>query len=981
MHQERRFPEPKNGPEPLILSQRTLIFDKKMEANGANEELRGVHRGAKHTGSRTRTIGSALVWFIAGILAVRAFAQEIKVDFNANNRPLSEGADPAYISWNTNSIWFSGGDSMTNTFSGVTFIFRRVGATGTGLTTDRYAAGLTTPGWNAKLVSDGITVAPLHITNSVGLSTAPGARIELTISNLAAGPHSLLAWHNTWQNPANYSFCPLNVYLNGTQMITNLPVSNRVTNNADGAYSYVTFVADGVNNTVITYEACTNFNCTDANPCIDGFELDTPDFKFKANKPSPANGDEHVDADATKSVSLSWTKAALAVSNRVYFGTSSNAVYAATPASPELQGDQSATNLLVTNLSTRLIYYWRVDQLDATNGLTKGDLWMFRTRHLAFPGAEGYGRFARGGRGGVVIEVTNTNDSGPGSLRDALEGDYGPRTVVFAISGLISLNSTLTIDSAHPYITVAGQTAPGKGICVKNYVFGMSGARDVIFRFMRIRTGKDTGLTQNASGMSGVDHCIMDHCSISWGIDEEISTRTAKNFTLQRTFIAEALNIAGHQNYPPGTEHGYAASVGGEIGSLHHNLLAHNEGRNWSLAGGLDASGNFAGSLDIFNNVVYNWGGRTTDGGAHRVNFVNNYYKPGAGSTFFYALNAQYDNFPGTQQYYFAGNVMPGYFQTNNETAGREATPGTGSVPTNYSPWVVSAFFPSYATIDEVTNGFKRVVSDVGCTQPLVDDHDVRVIRETVDGTYTYSGTGPYGGRPGMPNTTDDVGGWEDYGNAVRPADWDTDHDGLPDWWETMKGLNPNSPPGDFSDSNADLVGDEYTELERYLNWLAAPHFDCTNGTPVDIDLTQFTRGFTNNSPAYAVFAPVNGTVSLAGGGRTARFTSSVATNGLGSFTFSVADQQGYSMTNTIGLRLMSAIVSVQPPVVGIRNQGGALLLELTGQSGRSLTVQTKTDIGSAWLDWTNLTGSGALQLLPLDGLTNQSPRYFRALQ
>src|SRR6185436_18888778 len=193
--------------------------------------------------------------------------------------------------------------------------------------------------------------------------------------------------------------------------------------------------------------------------------------------------------------------------------------------------------------------------------------------------------------------------------------------------------------------------------------------------------------TQNATGMSGVDHCIMDHCSISWGIDEELSTRTAKNLTFQRCHISEALNIAGHQNYPAGTAHGYAATVSGDIGSLHHNLLAHNEGRNWSLGGGLDASGFFAGRLDIFNNVVYNWGGRTTDGGAHQVNFVGNYYKKGAASSIFVALRAQYDNFPGTQQYYFTNNVMPGYFDYSNQTAGRTAVNGTGTVPTNYSPW------------------------------------------------------------------------------------------------------------------------------------------------------------------------------------------------------------------------------------------------------------------------------------------------------
>jgi len=902
-----------------------------------------------------------------------ALAQETKVDFNANNRPVSEGWDTAYISWNTNSLWFPGGDVISNTFSGVTFTFRRVGPTGTALRPDRYAAGLTTPGWNAKLVSDGIQVEPPHLANSVGVGTAPGARIQLTISGLPAGPHTLLAWHNTWQNPATYTFSPLNVYLNGTQVITNLPVSNRVTNNADAAYSYVEFVSDGFADTVITYEASTNFTVTDCNVCMDGFELDTPNFRFKANTPSPANGDEHVDADATRNVLLSWHGAALAVSHNLYFGTSSNAVKNADTTSSEFTGNQGATNRLMTGLSSLLTYWWRVDEVDNTNGVTRGDLWKFRTRHLAFPGAEGYGRFARGGRGGVVVEVTNLNDSGPGSFRDAIEGNYGPRTVVFNVSGLITLESDLIISGNMPYITVAGQTAPGKGICTRKHQFGMSGPREVICRYIRSRVGDISGETQNGSGMAGADHTIMDHCSISWGIDEEMSTRGARNLTLQRVLISEALNIAGHDKYPPGTKHGYAASIGGDVASFHHNLLAHCEGRNWSLAGGLDASGYFAGRLDIFNNVVYNWGGRTTDGGAHEVNFVNNYYQPGPAISQFKILTAQYENFPGTQQYYFVGNVMPGYYQTNQQESARTYT-GT---PQGYIPWVNAPFFPSHATIDEVTNACKKVLSDVGCNQPQMDEHDARVVRETINGTSTY--TGSTSGVPGLPDSQTDVGGWENYGTLTRAADWDTDHDGLPDWWEHIKGLNPNSLPGDFSDSNGDPDGDEYTNLEDYLNWLAAPHFDCTNGTPLDIDLTQFTRGFTNNSPVYHVSAPTNGTVTLVGGGRTARFTSSVTTNALGSLTFSVTDARGYTMTNIVGLRLISSVGPAQPPVLGIRSQDGALYLELTGEIGRSLTVQSQTNLGGGWLDWTNVTGSDNMQLLPLNELTNQSPRFFRA--
>ena len=547
------------------------------------------------------------------------------------------------------------------------------------------------------------------------------------------------------------------------------------------------------------------------------------------------------------------------VSHDVYFGTIPSAVRNANRASAEFKGNQIAASYLASKLSSMLTYYWRIDEIDSEGNATKGNIWYFHPRHLAFPGAEGYGRFARGGRGGVVVEVTNLNDSGPGSLRDALTGTYGPRTVVFTVSGLITLKSDLTI--SQPYITVAGQTAPGKGICTRGCQFGMSGGRDVIIRYIRSRPGDIAGITLNGSGMAGSDHCIMDHCSISWGIDEEMSTRSSRNVTLQRTLISEALNIAGHKNYPAGTAHGYAASIGGDVGSFHHNLLAHCEGRNWSMAAGLDASGFFAGRLDIFSNVVYNWGHRATDGGAHEVNFVNNYYKPGAATTYFKALNAQYGNFPGTQRYYFAGNVMPGHFDERTQTAGRIATgKNGGSPPANYCPWVDAPFFPSYATIHSAVDAYRIVLSDVGCNQPMIDEHDARVIRETSEGTYTFTGSAPHGGSPGLPNSQGDVGGWEDYFQRVRPANWDSDHDGLPNWWENLRGSNPNSARNHFSDSNADPDGDGYTELEHYLNWMPSPHSATAPGIAVSVNLVPFSAGFIR--PNYTVSDGVNGACS-----------------------------------------------------------------------------------------------------------------------
>jgi hypothetical protein len=437
----------------------------------------------------------------------------------------------------------------------------------------------------------------------------------------------------------------------------------------------------------------------------------------------------------------------------------------------------------------------------------------------AFPTAEGYGRFARGGRGGRVIAVTNLNDSGPGSLRAAVEAE-GPRTVVFNVSGLITLESRLIIRRTNSNLTLAGQTAPGKGICIRKFNLGMMGAHDVIVRYLRVRPGNLSGTTLDGMGMASSDNCIIDHCSISWTLDEAFSSRGANNITLQRTLISEALNDAGHKKYPPGTQHGYAASIGGDIGSFHHNLLAHCAGRNWSLAGGLEKkTSTYAGRLDLRNNVVYNWKNRATDGGAHEVNFVANYYQPGPATKFFYALNAQYGGFPGTQQYYFDGNVMPGHFGLTNQAAGRTATTERGGkLPTEYSPWVDKPFFESHIKTHSASESYTNVLANVGCNFPVLDEHDQRVIAETRAGTFKFKGSKT--GLPGLPDSQDDVGGWDNYPEVHRPAGWDTDGDGIPDAWEKAHGLNPR----DASDASKDLNGDGYTNLEKYLNSLVGEY-------------------------------------------------------------------------------------------------------------------------------------------------------------
>ena len=355
--------------------------------------------------------------------------------------------------------------------------------------------------------------------------------------------------------------------------------------------------------------------------------------------------------------------------------------------------------------------------------------------------------------------------------------------------------------------------------------------------------------------------------------------------------ISEALNIAGHKNYPAGKQHGYAASIGGDIGSFHHNLLAHCAGRNWSLAGGLDKARRHAGRLDIRNNVVYNWGHRTTDGGAHEVNFVNNYYKPGPASRIFVALRAQYEG-ANPQQYFVAGNVMPGYFDATNQDAGRTFT---GTPVGGYSPFVEAEFFPSFALVESAEAAYKSVLSDVGATSPVLDDHDRRVIRETREGTTTYVGS--ISGTPGLPDHQDDVGGYELYPSEQRDAGWDTDGDGLPNWWEAARGLNVASPPGDFSDTNTDEDGDEFVELEDYLDWLANAHYLTAQGSLVTISLDETFAGYVQG-PSYASSGPDASAVNISG--TSAVFSADRC--GFSSFVVTVTDSANAAMSKPVGV-------------------------------------------------------------------------------
>lgn len=816
----------------------------------------------------------ALVCFTMSVTALFAQNPVVKIDFDQSGRPKAEVNDPDYTSWVIASV-----NTSTYSENGVTFTMTRMGDKGDALGTNWYKAGIQSP-YYARLVCDGLTVK--------GTTANLGAQIELRIKGLAAGEHTLLAFFNAVDSPVGNNFSPIDISINGNLVVDNLIPSIRATTNAEAKSTYLKFQAVENTDVVLLFAAETSGTENIKNFILNGFELNTPNIFHQATNPFPKHNDEHVELSSGGKL-LAWTTATNALSHNIYFGTDAAAVEAATTTSPEFKGNQIKANASyqINGLYTGTTYYWRIDEVLAGNAVEKGNIWRFRPAQLAFPDAEGYGRFARGGRGGKVVAVTNLNDSGPGSFRDAVTNDIGPRTIVFNTSGIIQLNSRLVL--SQPYVTVAGQTAPGKGICIRSAPFGVTG-NDAVVQNVRVRVGG--GPTYDGMGLTGADYSIIDHCSISWTIDESFSSRSGKNITLQKTLISEALNAAGHQNYPAGTEHGYAATIGGDIGSFHHNLLAHCYGRNWSLGGGLDGSGAYSGRMDITNNVVYNWGSRTTDGGTKEVNFVNNYYKPGAGSKIFVAFNQQNEGAgTGMQQCFFSGNVMPGYFDESNQTAGRKAS----GITVSFQNFVNTPFFPSYVTTQSAKNAYKIVLSDVGCTQPEFDEHDQRIITETLNGTYSI--TGSVTNKPGFPDNESDVGGFETYPVINRDANWDTDQDGLPNWWEAIIGTNVNSGTGDFSDANADVNQDGYTNLDHYLQWMSQPHYESPTGNKININIQKLSRGFTSGV-SYSLSNVANGSTVLSS--NTVEFTPIAA--GLGSFNFTVTDAEGGTMTRKVNI-------------------------------------------------------------------------------
>ncbi|BET67161.1 hypothetical protein ASA1KI_20790 [Opitutales bacterium ASA1] len=734
------------------------------------------------SGVACAALTGALGWFVAASASQGPIRVDLNMDTDRRDVLSIETVNWRIRAESENRLELPGGASAT----------LRV-VDGSPAAAEWWKAGLDFP---ARLATDGVCAA---------------SALELRFSGLPAGRHSLASLHNALGPEPDATF---DVAVDGETRAEGLLPSHRVLDDADALAAYVEFDAVDGRDVVVRFTPTAHDG---ARVWLNGFALGAADPTRVASRPYPGNRDEHAPGDPV----LSWRAAAGAVEHRVFLGADASRVANASIDDVEFRGAtaQSEFPTAALTLDHMRMWHWRVDTVFADGSVQRGETWRFRPRHLAFPGAEGMGRFAIGGRGGRVIAVTTLEDDGPGSLREAIEAE-GPRTVVFRVGGAIRLKSRLVI--RNPYITIAGQTAPGDGIAVHGYMLAAGSTHDVIIRFMRIRVGDASGETMDGSGLGGCDHSIMDHCSIAWSIDEGFSSRGAKNFTLQRSIIAEPLNMSVHSHYVgTGKGHGYAGSVSGDVGSIHHNLLVHAAGRNWSLAGGLNQGGGYAGRLSIRNNVVYNWEHRTTDGGVKALDFVGNYYIPGPASRVFHFVMPDFGSSADPQQYHIAGNVMEGrpQYDADNWSEGgvrwHEGNLKRIALPVAEVRALIAAdrpFFDSGITERSAEEALESVLADVGASIPCHDSVDTRVLADVRSRDFTVRGSKT--GLPGIIDSQADVGGYPEMRGGEPPVD--SDGDGMPDAWELGHGLDPADPK-----DGADLYGSAgYTALETYLDWI-----------------------------------------------------------------------------------------------------------------------------------------------------------------
>ncbi|MGV3765231.1 MAG: pectate lyase family protein [Chitinophagaceae bacterium] len=412
---------------------------------------------------------------------------------------------------------------------------------------------------------------------------------------------------------------------------------------------------------------------------------------------------------------------------------------------------------------------------------------------LAFPGAEGFGRFTSGGRGGRVLYVTNLNDDGPGSLRAALK-EKGARTILFSVSGNIELQSRLPINNGD--VTIAGQSAPGDGICITGYPVSVS-ADNVIIRYLRIRLGDANKVEADAIGGTGHRNIIIDHCSISWSTDECASFYRNRDFTLQWCLISESLNASAHVK----GEHGYGGIWGGEGASFHHNLLAHHKSRMPRFSGSSSTQNPEDELVDYRYNVVYNWTINNSYGGEKgKYNVVNNYYKAGPATRKTVVERILNPSSP-YGLFYVKGNVLE-----NSPKVTADNWKGVHGKNVDSARAEKPFPAPEINGVD-AKKAYELVLKFAGASYKR-DALDERIVQEVRSGTASRGKE-----KNGIINTVEESGGLPVLKSAIAPKD--TEGDGIPDVWEKEHKLDPLK-----NDAQLKTLHKDYTNLEIYLNSL-----------------------------------------------------------------------------------------------------------------------------------------------------------------
>ncbi len=456
----------------------------------------------------------------------------------------------------------------------------------------------------------------------------------------------------------------------------------------------------------------------------------------------------------------------------------------------------------------------------------------------AFPGAQGGGMYSFGGRGGKVFVVTNLNDSGPGSLREACEAG-GPRIIVFNVAGIIRLNAPISVRA--PYVTIVGNTAPGDGVCVAGNTFELN-THDVVIRYLRFRRGKTEAADRDDSlGGNPVGNIIIDHVSTSWSLDENLSMYRhmyqptnggpalklpTVNIAIQNCISSESLNIF---------HHAFGSTIGGLNSTFHHNLWACNTGRNPSVG--------MYGDFTFVNNVLFNYRHRTVDGGDHMslYNIINNYFKPGPGTpqneVAYRLLKPESERSKTVVDHfgkaYVNGNVVEGYDRVTKDNWDGGVQPDVKSEPLTNALAKIRVNEPfkhAPLEISSAKDAYVYVLANVGATLPRRDPVDERILKEVRTGVippmtiakgsqekakfygYAQKWTDELAEyvTKGFVTDPSEVGGWPDYkGEPIK----DLCADGIPLSWKNKFHLDVK----DDSLAQKDLQGDGYTVIEKFL--------------------------------------------------------------------------------------------------------------------------------------------------------------------